>query len=75
MPNPNGMNNMGGKLNQTMNVAINNQDGQHQVVVVPTKRGKTSSRDVTPPEHRGNTQSPQPGGMNGTVSPGLMGDV
>lgn len=36
-----------GKLNQTMNV------GQAEMMQQPTtKRGKTSSRDVTPPDHR-----------------------
>jgi len=60
-----------GKLNQTMAVA------QGEAIQQPTtKRGKTSSRDATPPDHR-NAQSPSPvlvGGMNPSAlgSPSLM---
>lgn len=61
-----------GKLNQTMAVAQGEAIQQQQT----TKRGKTSSRDVTPPDHR-NAQSPSPvlvGGINPSAlgSPSLM---
>lgn len=56
------------KLNQTMNVA---GVGDAVAQQIPTKRGKTSSRDVTPPEHRV-TQSPQPMSVLAGGTPSLM---